>query len=110
MVLTSQDPAELTTRLGGVRSVLDKGESGPARLQAAGTLLAVQNEQVAAAKARVAREREAAAENLKRKRLLEAEAERAEVRVEGLVDERDKAREVAARARAKDLAELRALE
>jgi len=41
MVLTSQDPAELTTRLSGVRSVLDKAESALARLQAANTLLSV---------------------------------------------------------------------
>lgn len=110
MVLTSQDPAELTTRLDGVRSVLDKGESGLARLQAANTLLAVHEDEVAAAKARVAREREATADNLERKRLLEAEAERAEARVEALVDDRAEARDGAARARAKDLAELRALE
>lgn len=110
MVLTSQDPAELTTRLSGVRSVLDKAESALARLQAANTLLSVHEDEVAAAKARVAREREAAADNLERKRLLEAEAERAEARVEALVDDRAEARDGAARARAKDLAELRALE
>lgn len=110
MVLTSQDPAELTTRLSGVRSVLDKAESGLARLQAANTLLSVHEDEVAAAKARVAREREAAADNLERKRLLKAEAERAEARVEALVDDRVEARDGAARARAKDLAELRALE
>lgn len=110
MVLTSQDPAELTTRLGGVRSVLDKEASDLAGLRAANALLAVQEQQVATARFRVARQRDAAAETLARTRLLEAGAVRAEARVEELVAERAQTRDAFARAKAEDRAELRALE
>jgi murein DD-endopeptidase MepM/ murein hydrolase activator NlpD len=110
MVLTSQDADELTTQLESARSVMDKEAGSLARLEASQAILTAQEAEVKAAKAEVARQRRAAAENLERKRQAEADAARAEAAVGSLVRERAKARAVAASAKAKDLAELQELE
>ncbi|HYO39404.1 MAG TPA: peptidoglycan DD-metalloendopeptidase family protein [Nocardioidaceae bacterium] len=109
MVLTSQDPTELTGQLNSVSSVIDKQAVVLARLEATRALLTVQESEVAAARVEVARRREAAAANLERKQSLESRASAAEAAVAGLVTERASARQQAARARASDLAELAAL-
>jgi murein DD-endopeptidase MepM/ murein hydrolase activator NlpD len=110
MVLTSQDTDELTTQLESARSIMDKEAGTLARLEASRAILSAQEAEVQAAKAEVARQRRAAAENLERKRQAEEEAARAEVAVRSLVQDRAKARNAAASAKAKDFAELQELE
>jgi murein DD-endopeptidase MepM/ murein hydrolase activator NlpD len=110
MVLTSQNPAELTGQLNSVQNVIDKEAVVLDRLEASRALLIVQEQQVAAAKVQVAEQRKAAAENLRRKQRLEEQAEAAEASVQERVAARAVAQREAARARAADLAELRNLE
>jgi murein DD-endopeptidase MepM/ murein hydrolase activator NlpD len=110
MVLTSQDPTELTGQLNSVQNVIDKESVVLDRLEASRALLTVQEQEVAAAKAQVADEREAAAKNLERKQGLESQAEAAEVSVANLVQLRSEAQQEAAKAQAADLAQLRNLE
>ena len=110
MVLTSQDPAELSGQLNSMQNVLDKESMTLDRLDASRILLTVQEEAVEAAKAEVARQRAAAAENLKLKAALEDQAEQAEARVREMVSARSNAQATAARARAADLTQLRDLE
>jgi murein DD-endopeptidase MepM/ murein hydrolase activator NlpD len=110
MVLTSQDPTELTGQLNSVQNVADKEGVVLDRLEATKVLRTVQEQQVEAAKEEVARERQAAAANLKRKQELERQAAAAEEQVRTLVGLRSEARKQASDARAADLAELRALQ
>lgn len=110
MVLTSQEPAQLTSQLGSVRSVMEKESAALARLEATQALLSAHEADLEAAKMQVARQRRAAAQNLRRKRVLEAQAVAAEGKVRRLVDALTRARNVAAAAKARDLAQLRALE
>jgi murein DD-endopeptidase MepM/ murein hydrolase activator NlpD len=109
MVLTSTDPAELTSQLNSVRSVLDKQSVTLDRLKASKVLLVIQEQKVEAAKDEVAVRRQAAAENLELKQALEAAADAAEERVAGLVAARADARRAAAAARAEDARQLRQL-
>ena len=109
MVLTSQDPAELTSQLNSVQNVLDKESVTLDRLEATRVLLVVQEERVESAKAEVARQRKAAAENLERKTQLQAQAEQAEARIAELVGARARARTVAIKVKAADLEQLREL-
>ena len=110
MVLTSQDPAELTDQLNSVQNVMDKQSVVLDRLEASRALLTVQEQQVHAAEREVARQRREAAAKLARKRTLESAAEKATAQVNHLVDVRTVARRRAQRARAVDLAELRSLQ
>jgi murein DD-endopeptidase MepM/ murein hydrolase activator NlpD len=110
MVLTSQNPAELTSQLNSVQNVLDKESMTLDRLEASRVLLTVQEEKVEKAKSEVAAQRAAAAENLLLKKKLEKQALKAEDRVARLVTERAAAEKVAADARAEDLAQLRDLQ
>jgi murein DD-endopeptidase MepM/ murein hydrolase activator NlpD len=110
MVLTSHDPAELTSQLNSVHNVLDKESVSLDRLKASRVLLTVEEEKVHAAKDEVAAQRRAAARNLQRRKHLEAEAETAEERVSDLVTLRTQAHDAAARARAADLSRLRGLQ
>jgi murein DD-endopeptidase MepM/ murein hydrolase activator NlpD len=107
MVLTSQDPTELTGQLNSVQNVIDKESVVLDRLEASRALLTVQEDEVETAKAQVAVERRAAAKNLARKQRLEAAAEDAEAKVQDLVTLRAQAQTEASRARAADLAQLR---
>ncbi len=109
MVLTTQDPAELTGQLNSVRNVMDKESVVLDRLEASKALLTVQAQEVAKAKAAVAKQRKAAAENLVRKKGLESQAEAAETSVHQLVDARATARLEAEKARQADLAQLQNL-
>ncbi len=110
MVLTSQDPAELTSQLNSVQNVLDKEVATLDRLDASRVLLTVKEHEVEDAKEEVAVQRQAAAENLKKKRALEAEAEAAEERVSDLVRMRADAHAAAVEAREADLDRLRGLQ
>jgi len=110
MVLTSQDPAELTSQLNSVRNVLDKESVTLDRLDATRVLLTVKEEEVEAAKEEVADKRREAAENLERKRVLEAKAEDAQNAVSNLVSARAEARDAAADAKRADLEMLRGLQ
>ncbi len=110
MVLTSQDPTDLTGQLNSVQNVIDKESVVLSRLEASRALLTVQEMQVEEAKAEVAEERKAAAANLLRKQGFEAQAEAAEQSVTGLVTLRAEAQDEAERARAADLAQLKGLE
>ena len=65
MVLTTQDPAELTGQLNSVQNVIDKESVVLDRLEASRALLTVQEQEVEDAKVEVAKERKAAAENLR---------------------------------------------
>jgi murein DD-endopeptidase MepM/ murein hydrolase activator NlpD len=110
MMLTSQDPAELTGQLNSVQNVLDKESVTLDRLEASRALLTVQEQEVEDAKVEVAKERKAAAENLLRKQGLEAQAESAEQQVTSLVSLREDAQQEADKAKAADLAQLHGLQ
>jgi murein DD-endopeptidase MepM/ murein hydrolase activator NlpD len=110
MVLTTQDPAELTGQLNSVRNVIDKEAVTLSRLDASKVLLTVQEAEVEEAKAEVAKERKAAAENLARKQRLEKQAESQEQQVSNLVELRANAENEAEKARNADLATLKSLE
>jgi murein DD-endopeptidase MepM/ murein hydrolase activator NlpD len=110
MVLTTQDPAELTGQLNSVQNIIDKEGVTLSRLEASKVLLTVQETEVAEAKAEVAKERQAAAENLLRKQKLEKQAEAQEMQVSNLVTLRANAQQEAEKARAADLATLKSLE
>jgi murein DD-endopeptidase MepM/ murein hydrolase activator NlpD len=110
MVLTSQDPAQLTGQLNSVQNVIDKEAVVLDRLEASRALLTVQEQEVEAAKAEVASARKAAADNLVTKQGLEAQATAAEQQVSNLVELRAQAQQEADKARAADLAQLQGLQ
>ena len=110
MVLTSQDPAELTGQLNSVQSVIDKEAVTLSRLEASKVLLTVQEQEVEAAKDDVARKRRAAADNLVKKQDLERRAADQELQVQNLVTLREEAEDEAEKARQADLATLQSLE
>src|SRR5512139_3955312 len=110
MVLTSQDPTELSSQLNSVRNVLDKESVTLDRLDASRVLLTVKEQEVAQAKEEVAKKRREAAENLERKKVLEAQAEEAQAAVSSLVDARAEAHDAAADAKRADLEMLRGLQ
>jgi murein DD-endopeptidase MepM/ murein hydrolase activator NlpD len=110
MVFTTQDPAELAGELTASSNVLNSESAVLDRLEASRVVLAVQEQETAAAEAEVARRRAEAAANLERRRALEAQASAAEARVADLVDARTGARTAALGARRADLRHLRELE
>jgi murein DD-endopeptidase MepM/ murein hydrolase activator NlpD len=110
MVLTTQDPSQLTGQLNSVQNVIDKESVVLDRLQASKALLIVQEDQVQQAKDAVAVQRKAAAENLVVKKGLQEQAAAAEQSVRGLVALRATAEQEAQKAKAADLAQLKGLE
>ena len=110
MVLTSQDPAQLTGQLNSVHSVLDKESVTLDRLDASRVLLTVKEQEFEKAKQEVADKRRQAAENLAHKQTLESQAEQAEQAVSNLVTLRSRAHDAAAKAKAADLEMLRGLQ
>lgn len=110
LVLTSKDPAELSTQLNVVRNVLDKEAATLQRLEASGVLLELQRQRVAEARAEVAERRRAAAEALARKQEAETRAARAQDRVAAALEAREQARVTALRTKQADLRRLRQLE
>jgi murein DD-endopeptidase MepM/ murein hydrolase activator NlpD len=109
LVLTSEDPTELSSQLNVVRTVMDRESATLQRLEASRVLLELQRERVADARADVAVRREEAARTLARRRELEARAASASARVAELVDERKSARAKAARTKRADERRLRQL-
>ncbi len=109
MVLTSQDPTDLTGQLRSAQNVMDKESVVLQGLEASRAMLTGQAEEVAAAKAEVARKRRDAAQELDRRRSLEAQARSAEASVHSLVVARATARRRAEAVRSADLAQLRGL-
>ena len=110
MVLNSEDPTELSGQLNSVRNVLDKESVTLDRLDASRVLLEVKEDEVEQAKREVAKKRREAAENLERKKVLEAQAEDAEKAVSTLVSARAEAHGAAAEAKRADLESLRGLQ
>lgn len=110
MVLNSEDPTELSGQLNSVRNVLDKESVTLDRLDASRVLLEVKEDEVEEAKREVAKKRREAAENLERKKVLEAQAEDAEKAVSTLVSARAEAHGAAAEAKRADLESLRGLQ
>lgn len=110
MVLTTQDPTELTGQLNSVQNIIDKEAVTLSRLEASKVLLTVQEQEVEEAKAEVAKERQTAAENLVRKQNLEKRAESQEMQVQNLVSMRANAQAEAEKARQADLKTLESLE
>ena len=110
MVLTTQEPTDLTGQLNSVQNVIDKESVVLDRLQASKALLIVQEDQVQKAKDDVAVQRKAAAENLRVKKGLQEQAAAAEQSVRGLVALRATAQQEAAKAKAADMAQLQGLE
>ena len=110
MVLNSQDAVELGGQLNSVRDVLDKEAVALQRLEASRVLLAVQETRFEEARAEVAEQRAAAAQNLRRRQQLEAQAEEAEASIRQLVVTAAAARDDAAAATVADEKQLRALE
>jgi len=109
MVLTSQDPAELSSQLNSVQNVFDKEAVSLDRLEASRVILTVQEQEVEAAKADVEVQRKAAAANLVKKQNLQARAVDAEEQVSDLVKMRAIAHTAAVKARKADLEHLRGL-
>ena len=110
MVLTSQNPAELSSQLNSVQNVFDKEAVTLDRLEASRVILTVQEQEVEAAKQDVAVQRKAAAKNLVKKKKLEALAQDAEEQVSDLVKMRAIAHAAAVDAREADLERLRGLQ
>lgn len=110
MVLTSQDPTDLTGQLNSVQNVLDKESVTLDRLEASKILLRVQEDEVHRAKLEVAKQRKAAAANLAKKKTLEVQAEDAAAKVATLVGLRQQAHQEAQKAQAADMAQLRHLQ
>lgn len=110
MMLSSQDPTNLTGQLNSVQNVLDKESVTLARLKATSILLGVQQQKVADGRRHVALRRGEAAENLARKKNLETDAEAAEGSVADLSEMRAEARDAAVRMREADQEHLRGLQ
>ena len=110
MVLTTQEPTDLTGQLNSVQNVMDKESVVLDRLEASRALLTVQEQEVSDAKDEVATQRKAAAENLMRKQGLEQQAEDDEAQVTDMVAAREEAHREAEKAKAADLAQLHNLQ
>jgi murein DD-endopeptidase MepM/ murein hydrolase activator NlpD len=110
MVLTSQDATDLTGQLNSVQNVIDKESVTLDRLEATRALLSVQAQEVQDAKAEVAKQRKAAAQNLLVKEGLETQAQAAAAQVTTLVSLRATAQQEAAKAKAADEAQLHGLQ
>lgn len=110
MMLTSQDPTELTGQLNSVQNIIDKQAVALSRLEASKVLLTVQEQEFESARQDVAAQRRAAAANLERKRRLERRAEAVTQQVANLVSLRANAQREAEEARAADMATLQSLE
>ncbi|MCH1867115.1 M23 family metallopeptidase [Nocardioides sp. CFH 31398] len=109
-MLNAEDPADLTRRDEATDVLVGDEARAYDDLRAAEVLLSVDEDAVEAAKELVAERREAAADNLARKKDLTAEQWQVTTEVNGLVTERSRARQAADRARAADRRTLRELE
>lgn len=110
MVLTSNDPADLSGQLNSVKSVMSKESATLDRLDATKALLLVRERERLTARWELARQRSDAADNLARRHALETEAQSAESDIQDLVQKREEQRQVAAQAKATDQQALRDLQ
>ena len=108
VMLNSQNPAEVTSQMNTVDTLMDKQTTLLAALKEARARMVAEEAKVEAAKAAVAVQREAARDNLARKQGLEEAAVAARAEVATLVARGRAAEAQAARARQADLAQLRA--
>lgn len=108
VLLNSQDPAEVTSQMNTVTSLMDKQTTLLASLREARAQMVAQEAKVEQAKKAVASERQAARANLVNKQGLERSAEQAKAEVATLVARGRVAEAAAARARKADLVQLRA--
>ena len=108
-LLTAHDATDLTWTQEGQSVMLGRETRAYDELHAAEVLLEVREQQREAAEAEVAKRQQETAEHLVLMKELTAEARAAKARVREVVGERHAAKLMAARARRKDLAELRKL-
>ena len=109
VILNSQDPAEATSQMNTVDTLMDKQTSLLAALREARTRMVAEEAKVEQAKVAVAVQRRAARANLVRKQGLEASASAVRAEVATLVARSRAAEAAATRARKADLVQLRAL-
>ncbi len=109
VILNSQDPAEVTSQMNTVDSLMDKQTTLLAALRDARARMVAEEAKVEQAKVAVGVQRQAARANLVRKQGLERSASTARAEVATLVARGRAAEAAAARARRADLVQLRAL-
>jgi murein DD-endopeptidase MepM/ murein hydrolase activator NlpD len=107
VMLTSQDPAEVTTQMNTVTALMSRQKSLLESLRVARAQMKAQEAAFEKARAVVAVQRKAAAENLVRKQALERAAAEARASVAGLVVRSRAAEAAAARVRRADQRQLR---
>lgn len=110
VILNSQNPAEATSQMNTVASLMDKQTTMLAALRDARARMAVEEAKVEKAKVAVGVQRQAARANLVRKQGLERSAATVRAEVGTLVARGRAAEAAAARARRADLVQLRALQ
>ena len=108
VMLNSQDPAEVTSQMNTVDSLMSRQTMMLADLRRARAEMAAEEKKVEQAKAAVAVQRQKARENLVKKQALQRAAAAARAEVATMVARRRSAEALAARARRADLVELRA--
>jgi murein DD-endopeptidase MepM/ murein hydrolase activator NlpD len=108
VMLNSQDPAEVTTQMNTVTSLMSRQTTLLESLRIARARMVAEEARVETARAAVAVQRKAAAQNLVRKQGLERSAEEARAEVATLVKRARYAEYIAAKARRADLRQLRA--
>ncbi len=109
VILNSQDPAEVTSQMNTVDSLMDKQSTLLAALREARARMVAEEARVEQAKVAVGVQRQAARANLVRTQGLERSASTARAEVATLVARSRAAEAAAARARRADLVQLRAL-
>lgn len=109
-VLSSDQPVDLVDRLGSVRTIADRQSAAISRLEAARTLLEVEQVRLEQNREAVARRRTEAAESLARRQASEAQAAAARSEVARLADIARDRKADARKARAEDLRKLRKLQ
>lgn len=109
VILSSTDPAEVTSQVNTADSLMSKQTMLLTRLKHARAQMVMQEAKVAQADAVVAEQRKAARANLVREQGLETAAQQARVEVAAVVARGRAAQIASARARAADLVQLRVL-
>lgn len=106
-VLSSDQPVDLVDRLGSVRTIADRQAAAISRLDAARTVLEVQQVRLEQNRDAVALRREEAAETLEQRYVAEGRASSAKLEVQRLADIAQDRKADARKARAQDLKKLR---
>lgn len=106
-VLTADEPLDLVGRLGSVRTVVDREAAAMSRLEAARTVLEVQQVRLEETRDAVAQRRAEAATTLQERQGAEDRAEAARIEVQRLAAIAKERKDEARKARAEDLKQLR---